>query len=63
MIGYDEGKNNLHLRKREVCFSYYQKYFGIDDSVGNLLEHLPLLKDMFLVLEERLVICWRCSTT
>jgi len=32
----------LHLSKREACFG--DKKSGISDGIGNLLDHLPLLK-------------------
>ena len=55
-------KEPLHLSKREVCFDYCQKKFGINDGIGSLLEHLPLPKRTnFLYQEERQTICWRCS--
>jgi hypothetical protein len=39
----------LHLSKREVYFSNYQKLFSIGDGIGILLEHLLLPKGQFFV--------------
>ena len=36
--------NPLHLSKEEVYFGNHKKYFGIDDEIGNILEHLLLPK-------------------
>jgi hypothetical protein len=36
-----------------VCFVDYKKYFGTGDGIGNLLEHLPLLKGQFFGTGER----------
>jgi hypothetical protein len=48
-----QGGIPLHLSKREVCFGDRQKFFGIGDGIGNLLEHLPLPKEQFFGIEER----------
>jgi hypothetical protein len=40
-----EGVNPLHVSKREVYFEDYQNFFGIGDKIGNMLEHLLLLKE------------------
>jgi hypothetical protein len=48
-----EGEIPLHLSKREVYFDDYQKPFGISDGIGNLLEHLLLLKGNFFDIRER----------
>jgi len=41
------------LREVEVCFDDCQKFFGIGDGIGSLLEHLPLPKSQIFGIGER----------
>jgi len=43
----------LREREREVCFGDCQVFFGIDDGIGSLLEHLPLPKKQIFGIGER----------
>jgi hypothetical protein len=48
-IDRTEGAIPLHLSKREVYFSNHQKYFDIDNGIGNLPKHFSCQKDSFLI--------------
>lgn len=39
--------NVIYLGEKKICFSDHQNSFGIEDQIGNLLEHLSSLKGLF----------------